>query len=117
LGRLLAALAAFEVGNVAATLLILRATELLTPGRGPKAGAVLALGCYTAYNLAATLASVPAGRVADRRGSLRVLAAAGASLAVPAGAPQWPPAVLEHHRHWRPDPTATRSAQVAPGLP
>jgi MFS family permease len=99
LSRLLAALAAFEAGNVAATLLILRATELLTPGHGPKAAAVLALGCYTAYNLAATLASVPAGRAADRRGPLRVLAAGvalflvayaglaltGASLAVLAG--------------------------------
>jgi MFS family permease len=99
LGRLLAALAAFEVGNVAATLLILRAGELLTPGHGQQAAAVLALGCYTAYNLAATLASVPAGRAADRRGSLGVLAAGvalflvayaglaltGASLAVLAG--------------------------------
>jgi MFS family permease len=75
LGRLLAALAAFEIGNVAATLLILRATELLTPGHGQQAAAVLALGCYTAYNLAATLASVPAGRAADRRGARRVLAA------------------------------------------
>ncbi|HET6749680.1 MAG TPA: MFS transporter [Actinomycetes bacterium] len=99
LGRLLAALAAFEVGNVAATLLILRAGELLTPGHGQQAAAVLALGCYTAYNLAATLASVPAGRAADRRGPLGVLAAGvvlfmvayaglaltGASLAVLAG--------------------------------
>jgi MFS family permease len=75
LGRLLAALAAFEVGNVAATLLILRATQLLTPGHGPQAAAVLALGCYTASNLAATLASVPAGRAADRRGARLVLAA------------------------------------------
>jgi hypothetical protein len=34
LGRLLAAVGAFEVGNVAATLLILRATDLLTPSMG-----------------------------------------------------------------------------------
>jgi MFS family permease len=99
LGWLLAGVSAFEVGNVAATLLILRATELLTPGHGQQAAAVLALGCYTAYNLAAALASVPAGRAADRRGSLGVLAAGvalflvayaglaltGASLAVLAG--------------------------------
>jgi hypothetical protein len=34
LGRLLTAVAVFEVGNVAGTLLILRATELLTVGHG-----------------------------------------------------------------------------------
>ena len=33
LGRMLAGFAAFEVGNVAATLLILRATDLLIPGQ------------------------------------------------------------------------------------
>jgi MFS family permease len=68
LGRTMAAIAAFEVGNVAATLLILRATEVLAPGRGPRGAAALSLVLYTAYNLAATLASVPAGRLADRRG-------------------------------------------------
>ena len=73
LGRLLAAVAAFEVGNAATTLLILRATELLTPTRGPRTAATLALGCYTAYNAAATLASVPAGRLADRHGPAWVL--------------------------------------------
>jgi MFS family permease len=78
LGRLLGAVAAFEVGNIAATLLILRATELLTPGHGVKAATTLALVLYTGYNTAATLASVPAGRVADRLGAvgpMRVLAA------------------------------------------
>lgn len=78
LGRLLAAVAAFEVGNVAATLLILRATELLTPARGAKTATTLALVLYTGYNVAATVASVPAGRVADRLGTagpVRVLAA------------------------------------------
>jgi len=68
LGRTMVAIAAFEVGNVAATLLILRATEVLAPGRGPRGAAALSLVLYTAYNLAATLASVPAGRLADRRG-------------------------------------------------
>jgi MFS family permease len=99
LGRLLAGVACFEAGNVAATLLILRATELLTPGRGPGRATQLALGCYTAYNLAATLASVPGGRLADRRGPLWTLgigvalfalaylgfAATGASLVALAG--------------------------------
>ena len=75
---LLAAVTAFEVGNVAATLLILRATELRTPGDGATRAAQVALLLYTGYNLAATLASFPAGRLADRlgpRGPVRVLAA------------------------------------------
>jgi hypothetical protein len=53
LGQLLAASAAFELGNLAATLLILRATELLQPGRSHTSAAQLALVLYTAYNLAA----------------------------------------------------------------
>ena len=78
LGRLMGAIAAFEAGNVAATLLILRATQLLTPGHGAKTATTLALVLYTLYNLAATLASIPAGRAVDRigsRGPLIVLAA------------------------------------------
>jgi MFS family permease len=65
---------AFEFGNVAATLLILRASELLTPGRDQDRATQLALGLYVAYNVAATLASVPAGRLGDRRGAVLVLA-------------------------------------------
>jgi MFS family permease len=65
---------AFEFGNVAATLLILRATELLAPGRDQDRATQLALGLYVAYNLAATLASIPAGRLGDRRGAVLVLA-------------------------------------------
>ena len=34
LGRLFIGVGAFELGNAAATLLILRATDLLEPGRG-----------------------------------------------------------------------------------
>jgi MFS family permease len=74
LGRLLLGVAAFEFGNVAATLLILRATQLLAPGRGQDRATQLALGLYVAYNLAASLASVPAGRLGDRRGAVPVLA-------------------------------------------
>ncbi|MEJ7741891.1 MAG: MFS transporter [Nocardioidaceae bacterium] len=71
-------LPAFEVGNVAATLLILRATELLTPRHGLGTATSLALGLYVAYNVAAALVSFPAGRFADRfgpRGPNRVLVA------------------------------------------
>ncbi len=73
LGVLLRAVAIFELGNIAATLLILRATELLTPGRGIDSAAQLALVLYTAYNVAATLVSVPAGRHGDRRSPVPVL--------------------------------------------
>jgi MFS family permease len=85
LGRLLLAVAAFEVGNVAATLLILRATELRTPIDGASRAAQVALVLYTGYNLAATLVSFPAGRLADRlgpRGPVRVLAAGVALFAM-----------------------------------
>ena len=79
LGRLLGAVAAFEFGNVAATLLILRATDLLAPSHGSHDATQLALVLYTAYNLAATLASLPAGHAGDRRGP-RVVLAAGVAL-------------------------------------
>jgi MFS family permease len=75
LGRLLAAVSAFELGNAAATLLILRATDLLTPSRGHDSAVKVALILYAGYNLAATLASVPAGRATDRRGGIVVLLA------------------------------------------
>ena len=73
LGRLMVAIAAFEFGNVAVTLFILRATQLLEPGWSHTAAVQLALGLYVAYNVAATLVSVPAGRIGDRRGSTVVL--------------------------------------------
>jgi MFS family permease len=72
LGRLMGAVTAFEVGNVAATLLILRATELLSPGRGADAAAQIGVALYVAYNVAATLVSVPAGHAGDRFGKRRV---------------------------------------------
>jgi MFS family permease len=77
-GRVLAGFAAFEVGNVAATLLILRATDLLAPGRGIDAATQLAIGLYVVYNVAATVTSLPAGTLSDRlgpRGPLLVTAA------------------------------------------
>jgi MFS family permease len=73
LGRTLAAVALFEAGNMAATLLILRATDLLTPARGADAAATTAIALYTGYNLVATIGSYPAGRFADRFGARRVL--------------------------------------------
>jgi MFS family permease len=75
LGRLLVGAGAFEIGNVAATLLILRATELLQPQHGHDRAVEIALLLYTGYNLAATVVSIPGGRIGDRRGNVRVLAA------------------------------------------
>ncbi len=75
LGRLFVGISAFEVGNVAATLLILRATELLAPQHGKDSATTIALGLYVFYNLIATLASLGGGRLADQRGNLLVLTA------------------------------------------
>jgi MFS family permease len=69
------AVGVFEIGNIAATLLILRASEVLTPAHGQHRATQIALVLYTAYNLAATLISIPAGRGADRRGAVLILAA------------------------------------------
>jgi MFS family permease len=74
LGRLFYGIGAFEVGNAAATLLILRATDELSTNHSHTTAVKLALGLYAGYNLAAAAASIPAGRLHDRRGSLIVLA-------------------------------------------
>ena len=77
MGRVLAGFAAFEVGNVAATLLILRATDVLIPGRGVEVATQIAIALYVVYNVAATLTSFPAGGLSDklgRRGPLLVTA-------------------------------------------
>jgi MFS family permease len=73
-GRIMIGTAAFEFGNCAATLLILRATGLLDPGRPHDQATQLALGLYVLYNVAATLASVPAGHLGDRRNAVMPLA-------------------------------------------
>lgn len=77
LGRVLAGFTAFEVGNVAATLLILRATDVLIAGRGVQVATQIAIALYVVYNIAATLTSYPAGGLSDklgRRGPLLVTA-------------------------------------------
>jgi hypothetical protein len=58
LGRLMIGATAFEVGNAAATLLILRATDLFDPGRSQDAATQLALVLYVLYNVAAALISI-----------------------------------------------------------
>lgn len=85
LGRVLAGFTAFEIGNVAATLLILRATDLLAAEHGIQTATQLGIGLYVVYNVAATIASFPAGSVSDRlgrRGPLLVTLAGVAVFAV-----------------------------------
>lgn len=74
LGRAFAVIGTFEVGNIAATLLILRATEVLA-AQGRADATTLAIGLYTLYNIAGTLASLPFGRLGDRRGFRSILGA------------------------------------------
>lgn len=73
LGALMLAVSAFELGNIAVTLLILRASELLAPSRGADGATRIALLLYAGYNLAATLMSFPGGHLGDRRGTVRVM--------------------------------------------
>jgi MFS family permease len=73
LRTLMIGIGAFELGNIAATLLILRATELLTPEHGKDSAVQIGLALYTAYNVAATVISIPAGAAGDRHGATRVL--------------------------------------------
>ena len=77
LARALAPAALFEAGNVATTLLILRATNLLTTdGRGLAAATSLAILLYAAHNAAATLGALLGGRLIDRTSPRRVFGAA-----------------------------------------
>lgn len=73
LGQVLVGVSLFEAGNVAATLLILRASQQLTPSLGLNGATQVAIGLYVGYNVAATIASLPAGRLSDRWGAIGVL--------------------------------------------
>ena len=76
--RTLTPVALFELGNVATTLLILRATDLLhTDNRDLTAATSLAILLYVAHN-AATVCSLVAGQISDRIGPRVVFAASGA---------------------------------------
>ncbi|RYV50109.1 MFS transporter [Pengzhenrongella frigida] len=78
--RVLAPVALFEVGNMATTLLILRATDLLhSGGRSLAAATSVAIVLYAAHNGAATVAALGGGHLSDRRGPRVVFAAGCAS--------------------------------------
>jgi MFS family permease len=77
--RALAPVTLFELGNCATTLLILRATSLLHPGRSFTDAAAVAVLLFAAHNLVGSALSYPAGHVVDRRGP-RLVFGAGALL-------------------------------------
>jgi MFS family permease len=80
--RALVPVALFEFGNLATTLLILRATQLLTsPQRSAAAATSIAILIYAGHNVVATLASLAAGRWYDRAGP-RLVFATGAAIYV-----------------------------------
>jgi len=77
--RALLPLALFEFGNVATTMLILRATQLLmSPQRSVSAATSLAILIYAGHNVVATVASLTAGRWYDRSGPRAVFATGAA---------------------------------------
>lgn len=77
--RALLPVALFEFGNIAATLLILRAAHLFaSPERSLTAATSLAIVVYACHNVAATVASLVAGRWYDRAGPRAVFATAAA---------------------------------------
>lgn len=72
----------FEFGNLATTLLILRATQLLTSQqRSVTTATSIAILIYAGHNVVATFASLLAGRWYDRAGP-RVVFATGAAIYV-----------------------------------
>ena len=78
LARVLTPVALFELGNLAATLLILRATDLLhTDGRSLTAATSLAILLFAAHNAAATATALLGGHLVDRFSARPVFAAAG----------------------------------------
>ena len=75
-------IAAFELGNMATTLLILRATSFLdTDGRTLAAATSLAVLIYAAHNLAAAVVSYAGGHWIDRAGP-RLVFGVGAAIYV-----------------------------------
>jgi MFS family permease len=72
--QLLLGVGLYGLSNFSATLLILRATDLLAgPGRSATSAAAIAVLLYAAHNAANALGAYPAGALADRFGRRRVL--------------------------------------------
>jgi MFS family permease len=82
--RYLVAVGIFGAGDYAHTMLILAATQLLTPSHGAIRAAAIGGGLYVLHNVVYAAASYPAGALADRFGHRRILAWGYAiSVAVP----------------------------------
>jgi len=73
--HLLAGVFANGIGDFAPTLLILRASQILTPRVGTERAAVISVGLYTFHNLVNAASSYPAGALGDRIGKRGLLAA------------------------------------------
>ncbi|HVB08037.1 MAG TPA: MFS transporter, partial [Candidatus Acidoferrales bacterium] len=80
--RFLMGVFANGLGDFAPTLLILRASQILTPEYGAARAATLAVGLYTLHNIVFAVISYPAGVLADRIGKRGLLAVAYALAAV-----------------------------------
>ncbi len=79
--RLLTGIFVHGIGDFAPTLLILRATQMLSPQYGAARASELAIALYTLYNIVSAVISYPAGTLADKfgkRGLVAVGYAAGA---------------------------------------
>jgi MFS family permease len=72
--RFLVAVGLFGAGDFAPTLLILAATQLLTPGHGVTRAAQIAALLYVVRNAVYAAAAFPAGALADRMNKRAVLA-------------------------------------------
>jgi len=72
--RFLVGVFAHGMGDFAPTLLILRASQILTPHYGAARAATLAIGLYTLHNVVFATVSYPAGALADRIGKRELLA-------------------------------------------
>jgi MFS family permease len=90
--RFLVAVLLFGAGDFARTLLILRATQLLTPARGAVTATAIGMSLFVLHNLVAAACAYPIGRLADSVSPRRLLAvgyalgavtALGAALATP----------------------------------
>lgn len=86
--RILAPVACFEFGNLAATLLILRATDVLSHDLGwsPTLAASVAVLMYAGHNAVAAAASLVGGAVSDRRNPRLVFSLGAAAYLVAYGA-------------------------------
>ncbi len=71
----LAGVFAHGIGDFAPTLLILRASQILTPRMGVGRAATVSVALYTFYNVVNAAVSYPAGALSDRVGKRGLLAA------------------------------------------